>query len=433
MITVGLTGNAAAGKSAVGEAWTQAGVPVLNADQVAREVVAPGSEGLREVVEAFGPGALDAEGAMDRARMRDVVFRDPEARGRLEAIIHPRVARARDRWLAEQREQGMPLAVVEIPLLFEIGAQDQVDRVVVVDAPAEERLRRLVEDRGLSAAEARRLMDAQMDPQRKRARADHVVDNDGDLDDLRVASAGVLAQLLPGKEPPAVPAPEYDRPPPEGWMRLDLHLHTRASWDCLSDPEALLARARERGVTRLAMTDHNTLPLALEMADRHPDAVIPGEEVRTAEGIDVIGLYLTEEIPKRTPAREVIRRIREQGGVAYLPHPYASGKGGGGRFAEELAPLMDVVEVFNGRMHPGRLNGPGQALAHRFGRLRGAGSDAHTVGEVAGSYVEVPVHPNTPQGLRRALLVGRTAGRTTSNLVHLASTWAKVRKKLPGG
>ena len=187
------------------------------------------------------------------------------------------------------------------------------------------------------------------------------------------------------------------------------------------------------GVTRLAMTDHDTLPLALEMADRHPDAVIPGEEVRTAEGIDVIGLYLTEEIPKRTPAREVIRRIREQGGVAYLPHPYASGKGGGGRFAEELAPLVDVVEVFNGRMHPGRLNASGQALAHRFGRLRGVGSDAHTVGEVAGSYVEVPVHPNTPQGLRRALLVGRTAGRTTSNLVHLASTWAKVRKKLPGG
>lgn len=431
MITVGLTGNVASGKSAVADAWRQAGIPVLSADELAREAVAPGSPGLREVVEVFGDSVLDAGGALDRARMREIVFRDEQARSRLEGIIHPRVAAARDQWLSELRDQGEPLAVAEIPLLFETGGQDAVDRVVLVDAPEEERLRRLVELRGLAAEEARRIMAAQMDPARKRAASHHVLENDKGLDDLRRGAALLLAELL-GDEGQEVGDPAYDRAPAEGWMRVDLHLHTRASFDCLSDPERVLERARERGVSRIAMTDHDTLPLALEMAARFPDAIIPGEEVKTAEGIDVIGLYLSETIPRRTPAREVVERIREQGGIAYLPHPFASGKGGGGRFAEELAPLVDVVEVFNGRLHPGKLNAPGGELALRYGRLRSAGSDAHTLGEVAGSYVELPVHPNTPEGLRRALRRGRPAGRTVSNLVHLASTWAKIRKRLPG-
>lgn len=434
MITVGLTGNVASGKTAVAEAWREAGVPVVSADDLARAAVAVGTRGLAEVVAAFGPEVLDASGGMDRARMRESVFRDPAARERLEAIVHPRVREGRDAWLREQEAAGHPLAVAEIPLLFETGMESEVDRVVVVDAPRDVRLRRMVENRGLESGEARRIMEAQMDPGAKLERADHVIQNRGDLDALREAAARTLAALLPEAEPPEVPLPDFASLPPAGWMRVDLHLHTRASWDCLSDPEALLERARARGVTRLALTDHDTLPLALELAARYPAAVIPGEEVRTAEGIDVIGLYLHREIPRGTPAREVIRRIREQGGIPYLPHPYASGKGGGGRLAEELAPLVDVVEVFNARLHPAaRRNDPARDLAHRWGRLRGAGSDAHTVGEVAGAWVELPEHPNTPEGLRAALRLGRPAGREASRLVHLASTWAKVRKKLPGG
>ena len=96
--------------------------------------------------------------------------------------------------------------------------------------------------------------------------------------------------------------------PASGLVRLDLHLHTEGSWDCLSDPEELLARARAQGLARIAITDHDGLGVARRMAERHPDNVIPGEEVRTAEGIDVIGLYLSEEIPKGTPAREVCRQ-----------------------------------------------------------------------------------------------------------------------------
>jgi len=218
-----------------------------------------------------------------------------------------------------------------------------------------------------------------------------------------------------------------------GLLRLDLHLHTFGSWDCLSDPERVLERARERGLDRIAITDHDRLHVALEMADRHPERIIPGEEVRTAEGIDVIGLYLSEEIPRGTSARDVCRRVREQGGILYLPHPYAPGKGGSGRLAEELAPLVDVVEVFNGRLHPRGRNEPARDLADRHGRLPGVGSDAHTIGEVGRAWIEVPAHENDPQALRAALAEHRRVeGREASRMVHVASTWAKVRKKLPG-
>jgi len=216
-------------------------------------------------------------------------------------------------------------------------------------------------------------------------------------------------------------------------IRLDLHLHTRASWDCLSDPEAILQRATSRGIHRVAVTDHNRLDLALALHKKYPEVVIPGEEVRTAEGIDLIGLFIETEIPKGTPAEEACRLIRGENGIIYLPHPYAPGKGQSGRHAEAVAPLVDVVEVFNARLHPGRLNKPALELARSHGKLQGAGSDAHTVGEVGGGWVEVPWHENNPQGLLHALERGRTGGTTTPYWVHLASTWAKIRKMLPGG
>jgi predicted metal-dependent phosphoesterase TrpH len=262
-------------------------------------------------------------------------------------------------------------------------------------------------------------MSAQMDPSIKRGRAHHVLENTESLEALRERSLALLGAL----RATALGAPS---------LRLDLHLHTWASRDCLSDPERVLEAARARGVERLAVTDHDRLGLALRLAERYPDRIIPGEEVRTAEGVDVIGLYLREEIPRGTPAREVIDRVRDQGGVVYLPHPFAPGKGGGGRLAEELAPLVDVVEVFNGRLHPGSLNAPAEKLAARHGCLRGAGSDAHTVGEVAGAWVEVPHHANEPGALKDALRSAVVHGETVPWAVHVASTWAKVRKRLPG-
>ena len=355
--------------------------------------------------------------------MRARVFQDEAARRRLESILHPRVRELRDVWIRERRAEGIPLVVSEIPLLFEVGLDAEFDVIVVVDAPPEERLRRLVHRRGLDETEVRRIMAVQMDPVDKRRRADHVLVNNGSLADLRQRALALLEQLR--SEGDGYQASEPD-------LRIDFHMHSLGSHDCLSHPEAVLATALSCGVGRIALTDHNRLDVSLAMAERHPDAVIPAEEVRTAEGIDVIGLYLRSEIPKGTPAREVCDRVHDQGGVVYLPHPYAAGKGGNGRHAEALAPHVDVVEVFNGRLHEPRQNEFAEALAERHGRLRGAGSDAHTLGEVARSWVELPAHPNEPDALLEALTLGRVHGTTAGRWVHLASGWAKVRHRLPG-
>ena len=418
MISVGLTGNVASGKSTVARMWEEAGVPVVSADALAREAVLPDSAGLRAVTEAFGEGILLVDGSLDRGRLREVVFEDDEARERLEGILHPIIAELRERWLEERRRDGARLVVSEIPLLFETGAEENFDVVVFVDAPESVRLDRVVERRGLSHEAGRRIMAAQMDPALKRERAHVVISNDDTLDDLRQEADRVLAEL---SERAGVAS-----------IRIDMHLHTAGSWDCVSDPERVLETALERGYTRIAITDHNRLHVALRMAEAHPDQIIPGEEVKTAEGIDVIGLYLSEEIPKGTPADETIERIRAQGGIPYLPHPYAAGKGGGGAFAERIGPLCDVIEVFNARLHSAAMNERAQDLATRLGKMRGAGSDAHTVHEIGNAWVDLPPHPNRPKALLTALAAARPGGREASRLVHLASTWAKVRKTIPG-
>jgi len=420
MLSVALTGNVGSGKSTVGERWAEAGVPVVSADELARQAVLPGTAGLDEVRGAFGDAVLASDGALDRARMRDVVFADDMARRRLEAILHPRIAALRSEWLEARRAEGAQLVVSEIPLLFETGAERHFDVTVLVDAPTERRLERIVRTRGLSEREARRIMEAQMDAEEKRRRADVVIENDGTIEELHARADGILADLRfrAGR----------------GTLRMDLHLHTRGSWDCTSDPEAVLERARQLGYGRIAITDHNRLHVAARMHERYPEHVVPGEEVKTAEGVDVIGLYLVEEIPKGTPARETIERIRAQGGIPYLPHPFAGGKGGGGKLAHELAPLCDVVEVFNARLHAQTLNDRAGELATAHGTLRGAGSDAHTVREIGNAFVELPYHVNRPEAFRAALAAMRDLGGSeASRLVHLASTWAKVRKKLPGG
>ena len=422
-VSVGLTGNIAAGKSAVASLWKDIGVPVVSADDLARRVVEPGSPGLSAVVEVFGEDILEADGSLNRGALSSVVFQDEEARHRLEAVIHPRVRVLRDRWMRERMAGHDVICVSEIPLLFEVGLENEFDATVVVDASEKIRLARLRDERGLSPEQAQAIMETQMDPGLKRERATHLLVNEGDIQALEDQALEVLAHLRRG----AVARHQ----PKEGRLRIDMHMHTQASFDCLSDPRKVLAAASARGVRRIAITDHNRITTALEMAEAFPDSVIPGEEVKTKEGIDVIGLYIEEVIPKGTPASEVCRRVKDQGGLVYLPHPYARGKGGSGRYAEELAPLVDIIEVFNARLHPGHLNDQGEELADRWSKPRGAGSDAHMLGEVAGAWVEVAQHPNEPAALLAALEHAQVRGVTSPWAVHLASTWAKVRKRLP--
>ncbi|MCA9738862.1 MAG: dephospho-CoA kinase [Gemmatimonadetes bacterium] len=194
-LSVALTGNVAAGKSSVAEVWRQAGVPLVSADALARDASAPGSEGLAAISAAFGPEAIAADGSLDRGWMRDRVFRDPEARARLEGILHPRIQTLRERWVERQRRAGARWVAAEIPLLFEAGLEDQFDVVVLVDAPVAERRRRLIDERGLDPEEADRVIAAQMDPLLKRSRSDYVIDNDGDRAHLRERAAEVLERV----------------------------------------------------------------------------------------------------------------------------------------------------------------------------------------------------------------------------------------------
>ncbi|MGD8868402.1 MAG: PHP domain-containing protein [Gemmatimonadales bacterium] len=208
-------------------------------------------------------------------------------------------------------------------------------------------------------------------------------------------------------------------------LRVDLHIHTRASHDCLSDYTDVVATARARDLQRIAIIDHNEIEGALRVRDLAPDLVIVGEEVKTAEGVDVAGLFLSEKIAKGTPAEETARAIREQGGLVYVPHPFAGGKGVGEEVLAELEPWVDVVEVFNARIHNPVQNDLARAWAEERHLPGGAGSDAHTLREIGRGVVEVPQFDGKGEFLR-ALRSGRVVGRTSGRLVHLASSWAKV-------
>jgi dephospho-CoA kinase len=181
---VGLTGGIASGKSTVARLLAARGVPVLDADEVARDVVAPGTEGLAEVVAAFGPQVLGPDGALDRKRLGERVFADAEARARLGAIVHPRIAVESRRRLAALAERGAPYVVYEAALLVENGAYRMFPVLVVVCAPEHARIQRIMERDGLGEAEARARLRAQLDDAEKRAVADFVVDNDGSRADL---------------------------------------------------------------------------------------------------------------------------------------------------------------------------------------------------------------------------------------------------------
>lgn len=219
-----------------------------------------------------------------------------------------------------------------------------------------------------------------------------------------------------------------DPEPPR--MRVDMHLHTCGSFDCLNDPERLMERAAARGLDRICVTDHDEIRVALELRAAWPDRVIAGEEVKTAERVDIIGLYLHERIPGGTPARETCERIREQGGIVYVPHPFAGGKGGGGRILPRIADLVDVMEGFNARIHDARLNRRAVEWAEERGLPLGAGSDAHTLAEVGRAWVEVPPFADDAASFLAALRNGTIHGTLSSRSVHLASTWAKAHKWL---
>ena len=184
MLRIGLTGNIASGKSTVTEHWRTLGAQVIDADVLARRAVEPGSTGYRDVVREFGAGIVK-NGEIDRASLRALVFNDEKKRKKLEAIVHPEVARLRKVEEQKLAAAGARVIVNDIPLLYEAGLQNEFDMVVLVDAPEDIRIARIVETRGLSESEAERMVSAQMPADEKRMPATYVIDNDSTIEELK--------------------------------------------------------------------------------------------------------------------------------------------------------------------------------------------------------------------------------------------------------
>jgi dephospho-CoA kinase len=192
---VGLTGGVASGKSTVSAILRELGAVVIDADQLAREVVAPGTEGLAAVVAEFGTTVLTEAGELDRPALGAVVFADEGARRRLEAIVHPRVRALGAR--LEAAAGDAPLVVHDIPLLAETGQAGSFDAVLVVDVPVETQVRRMVTMRGMTEEDARARVAAQAGREQRRAVATYVLDNTGTLEDLRDRVTEVFEELVP--------------------------------------------------------------------------------------------------------------------------------------------------------------------------------------------------------------------------------------------
>lgn len=190
---IGLTGGVASGKSSVSCILRELGAVVIDADHLAREVVAKGTPGLQRVVEAFGPEVLTADGELDRPRVGAIVFADEDQRRVLEAIVHPLVF---ERIVAlEEAASEADLVVHDIPLLAESGRADTFDAVIVVDAPAEVQVERMVRDRGWTREEAESRIAAQASREDRRAVATYVIDNTGTREELEDRVREVFADL----------------------------------------------------------------------------------------------------------------------------------------------------------------------------------------------------------------------------------------------
>jgi dephospho-CoA kinase len=328
VLKVGLTGGIGAGKSEVAKRLAQNGAVLIDADRLAREVVAPGTDGLAEIVETFGSGVLTPGGELDRPALGAQVFRDDDARRRLERIIHPRV-RARS---AEMTREAPPDAIVvnDVPLLVETGAAPSYHLVLVIDAERDRRIRRLVETRAMTEEQAAARIAAQASDDQRRQAADVLLDNNGDLAGLHErVDALVRLRLRPFEEhlrlrSAARPSPALVvRDPDPSWpaqaARLIARIHHALG------PEFEHARVTHIGSTAvpdLAAKDIIDLMLAVPALDQ-ADALAPrlteaGFPRRPGEWVDNARGLPGETWPKRLhgsadPGRPVNLHVRVTG------------------------------------------------------------------------------------------------------------------------
>jgi dephospho-CoA kinase len=194
--TIGLTGGIASGKSTVSRVLEQLGAGIVDADRLARDVVAPGSDGLREVVATFGPGVLAPDGSLDRGKLGALVFADEAARARLQAITHPRIARLGAERIGALQTTAVPYVIYDAPLLVEVGAHKSFAALIVVAADEPTQIARLSARDGLSDEQSGQRLAAQLPLARKIEVADYVIYNDGSFAELEQRTRQVHAQIL---------------------------------------------------------------------------------------------------------------------------------------------------------------------------------------------------------------------------------------------
>lgn len=195
MLTVGLTGNVASGKTTVADRWREAGVTVVDADQLGHAVLEEDAEAREALVAEFGRGILSPDQKIDRAALGEAAFAEPGRVAKLNAIVHPPLLERLDRALEEAREAGADLAVVDAALVFEFGLGAVLDLLVLVTAPGGIREERLRQGRGMDAEHFRRIMETQMPDEEKAAACDYVIVNDGSIERLGAQADAVLAAI----------------------------------------------------------------------------------------------------------------------------------------------------------------------------------------------------------------------------------------------
>jgi predicted metal-dependent phosphoesterase TrpH len=215
-------------------------------------------------------------------------------------------------------------------------------------------------------------------------------------------------------------------------IKADLHIHTCYSVDCLTPLEKIVERCLERGINCVAVADHNTIAGALKLREIAPFKVIVAEEVLTPVG-EIMGLFLSEKITRGLSPQETISRIRDQGGLVAIPHPFGRSMPWHANMlaSTEILSQVDIIEAFNSRTPFSSSIRRAAMLAKEHGKAASAGSDAHTLGEIGRAYVQMPEF-HGPDDFLNSLAQGQIFGRKSSYLAHFASTWARIRKRIFG-
>ncbi len=215
-------------------------------------------------------------------------------------------------------------------------------------------------------------------------------------------------------------------------LKADLHIHTEYSMDCSTPLEKIISRCQELGINCIAIADHGTAEGALKMQKIAPFRVIVAEEILSTQG-EIMGMFLKETIPSGLTPGETIKRIKAQGGLVNIPHPFETVRGSALKdwCIEEIAKDIDLIEALNSRSPFAANTEKARAFADKHNIPGSAGSDAHSVHEIGNAYVEMPEF-STPQEFLKSLARGKISGHRSSVFVHVFSSWARIKSQLFG-